>query len=98
MSINLTPKHRAVVRRARLALSLLGEPERRFFIAAMKELWEMTTAPVLADIEWRIAKEVALALALEERLGHEPSDGEAITPSDEKRAEEILEMYPAVDT
>jgi hypothetical protein len=98
MSTDLNPKQRRAARRVRQALSYVGEPERRVILVALKEWFEAAMAPMLADLEWRIAKEDALALAMEERLGHEPQDGEEITPSDEQRAEQILEMYPRIDT
>jgi hypothetical protein len=87
-------KQRELVRRMRKALSPLPEPERRELVIAMREMWHEAMAPVLADLEQRIAKEHAIALALGERLGHEPEDGETITATDEQRAEEILAMYP----
>ena len=108
---NLTPEQRKAVRRVRQALKLVPEPERRVIMAALKELWQVTAplfadieafqtamAPVLAHIEHRIAKEYAVRLALEERLGHEPEDGETITAADEQRAEVIVKMYPPCDT
>jgi hypothetical protein len=98
MSTSLTPKQRKAVKRVRQALSYVSEPERSLLVAALKEFFAAATAPVLADLEWRIAKEDAMELALEERLGHAPEEGEPITPLDEKRAQEILEMYPRVDT
>jgi hypothetical protein len=38
----------------------------------------------------QIAKENALWLAVEERIGREPEDGTPITPADDFRAQEIL--------
>jgi hypothetical protein len=98
VSINLTPKQRAVIKRTRKAIALLPEPERSILVAALKEFFQMALATMLADIERKYAELSAISLALEERLGHEPFDGEVITPSDERRAQEILEMYPKVDT
>jgi hypothetical protein len=50
---------------------------------------------VKADINQRTAKQHAIELAMAERLGHPPEDGETITAADVKRAEEILALYPA---
>jgi hypothetical protein len=49
---------------------------------------------VQADINQRTAKQHAIELAMEERLGHPPEDGEVITAADVQRAEELLAMYP----
>lgn len=104
MSIN-SPEHRALARRARRLLAMLPDPERRVLIATLKEMTQMAMAPLLADIqalqkliERLTAEDHAVRLALEERLGREPEDGETITAADEQRAEQILEMYPRGDT
>ena len=91
MSTNLNPEQRKAVRRVRQALAYVGEPERRVILAALKELFDAAMAPMRADVEQRNATVSALTLALEERLGHEPSDDELITPEDEQRAEQILD-------
>jgi hypothetical protein len=72
----------------------LPEPERRVLMAAMRELWQLARGPMFAEQERREAKLAALCLAIEERLGHEPTGDEVITTLDERRAEEILAMYP----
>jgi hypothetical protein len=101
---NFTPEQRKAVRRLLQALALVAKPERRVIIVALKEVWQITIAPfladfqqwqiamapVLADIERRMAKEDAVRLALEERLGHEPEEGETITYQDELRAKQIF--------
>jgi hypothetical protein len=43
-----------------------------------------------ATIQRLIALETATAIALKERLGREPAEGEEITAEDEARAEEIV--------
>ena len=86
----LNPQQRELARRMRRALAPLPEPVRREAVIAMREMWHKATVPILADLERRTAKEHAVALALEERLGHEPEDGEPITDADEQRAEQIF--------
>jgi hypothetical protein len=97
---NLTPEQRAAIKRMRKVLAhLLPEPERRLLVGALKEfIEEVALVPMRAEMERRNAEAYAISLAVEERIGHEPSGDELITPLDEKRAEEILEMYPRGDT
>jgi hypothetical protein len=108
---NLTPKQRAAIRRVQEALKLVPVPERRVIRAALRELWQMTAplfasvqawqtamAPALAHIERQDARACALTLAIEERIGHELTGDELITPVDEHRAEVIMQMYPGRDT
>jgi hypothetical protein len=101
LSTNLTPEQRVLRRRARRLLAMLPDPERRALIAILREMTQLTMAPLLADIqklqiaiEHLTAEDDAVRLALEERLGHEPDDGEEIQLSDELRAAEILRLYP----
>jgi hypothetical protein len=98
---NLLAEQRVLRRRARRLLAMLPDPERRVLVATLREMTQLTMAPLLADIqklqiaiEHLTAEDDAVRLALEERLGHEPEDGEPITPLDEWRAQEILAMYP----
>lgn len=95
MSTDLTPKQRKAVRVMRQAMDLLPEPEQTLIRTALKELWQAVLAPMY---EQHNAKVSAMSLAIQERLGHEPQDDELITPSDQHRAQEILEMYPRADT
>ena len=91
---NLNPVQRQAVRRMRQALALLPEPERRMILDALREFWQTAAGPLLACLERHTALEFALALAQEERLGHEPEEGEPVTPLDDVRAQEILALYP----
>jgi hypothetical protein len=92
---NLTPKQRAAVKQMRKILALLlPQPERRLFVAALREFVDVMLAPMRACIERQEAELWAISLAVEERLGREPSDDEALTLWDQERAKEILAMYP----
>jgi hypothetical protein len=71
----------------------LSTNERAEFQRGIRSIQQALEA-VQADINRRTAKEHAIALALQERLGHPPEDGETITAADVQRAEEILAMYP----
>jgi hypothetical protein len=42
------------------------------------------------QLETAIVHEEAIALAIEERIGREPKDGEPSLPADDERAEEIV--------
>jgi hypothetical protein len=86
----LDSQQRELVRRMRKALAPLPEPARRELVTLMREMWQKVTSPLLVDLERRRVYEEAVALALEERLGHEPEEGEPITHADELRAEQIL--------
>jgi hypothetical protein len=46
------------------------------------------------DLEEQIAYQAALELALEERLGRPPRNGDIYFEPDELRAQEIVAMYP----
>jgi hypothetical protein len=87
----LNPDQRELARRMRKALAPLREPERRQLLIAMRQMWNEAVTPVLAELERRMAKESALSLAIEERIGHEPEGDEVIiTDQDELRAKEIV--------
>ena len=88
------PQQREAVRRMRKALAQIPEPERRMILAALQELWQDGGGLRCSLTSNATALEYALLLAQEERLGHQPEEGEPVQPSDESRALEILALYP----
>ena len=50
---------------------------------------EVEAKDLLQEIERSMDFEVSVALALQERIGRDPVDGDIITPEDDARAEEI---------
>ena len=65
--------------------------------STVKEIQKIVKAyvdSVASQLEQRIAYQVALELAIEERLGRAPRDRDVYFESDEQCAREIVALYP----